>query len=89
MLKRDERADPNSCWNRAKEGEMLFVLLERDVATPAAIAEWIKERIRLKKNKRRDRQLLNAGMIRVYIMRSLMKKASDSRKNPVQSKIKR
>lgn len=60
MRKRDELSDPTSCMNRAKDYEWTFVLLGRDVAAPAAVAAWIKERIRLGKNKPTDSQILEA-----------------------------
>ncbi len=60
MLKRDERADIHSCWNRAKDTEYVFVLLERDLATAATIRFWCEERIRLGKNKSDDAQIVGA-----------------------------
>jgi hypothetical protein len=45
---------------KARDDEMTFVLLERDVAAPATIRFWIKERIRLGKNQPDDDQLLEA-----------------------------
>jgi hypothetical protein len=60
MLKRDELAKPGSCWNRAKDDELTFVLLGRDAAAPAAIRAWIDERIRLGKNDAWDAQIRSA-----------------------------
>jgi phage protein D len=57
MLKREELADPNSCLNRAKDDELIFVLLGRDTAASVALRAWIEERIRLGKNTREDRQI--------------------------------
>jgi hypothetical protein len=51
MTKKEEFANPASCLNKASENEMLFVLLERDPAAPAAIRAWVEERIRLGKNR--------------------------------------
>lgn len=48
MIKSEELANPNSCLNKARNNEMLFVLLARDPAAPAAIRAWIAERKRLK-----------------------------------------
>lgn len=42
---------------------MLFVLLERDTAAPAAIRAWIKERIKLGKNQRGDAQIIEAEAV--------------------------
>lgn len=61
MLKCDEASNPNSCWNKAKDDEMIFVLLGRDVASPAAILAWIHERIRHHKNKPEDEQIMEAS----------------------------
>jgi hypothetical protein len=44
MLRKEELSDPNSCLNRAKDNEMVFVLLERDPAAPVAIRAWIDAR---------------------------------------------
>jgi hypothetical protein len=60
MIKREELANLSSCMNRAHDDEMMFVLLGRDVAAPAAIWAWIEERIRLGKNKPDDEQLREA-----------------------------
>jgi hypothetical protein len=60
MIKRDEIDDSNSCLNRARDGERLFVLLSRDPAAPVAIRAWIAERIRLGKNVPGDEQIREA-----------------------------
>jgi len=60
MKKFNEREVPNSCWNKAKDDEMLFVLLERDPAAPYAIRAWIERRIELGMNHANDEQILNA-----------------------------
>lgn len=60
MRKREEVANPSSCLNRAREDEMIFVLLGRDVATPAAIRMWFHERLRLGKNRCGDAQMIEA-----------------------------
>jgi hypothetical protein len=60
MLKAEELRNPNSCLNKALDGEMIFVLLERDAATPATIRFWAQERIRLGKNLATDEQIIHA-----------------------------
>lgn len=55
-----ERKCLESCLNRARIDEMVFVLLGRDVAAPVAIRAWIAERIRLGKNAPDDAQILEA-----------------------------
>jgi len=60
MRRNDELARIDSCINRAKSDEMLFVLLSRDPAAPVAIRAWIGERLRLGKNSRDDMQIIEA-----------------------------
>ena len=60
MIKSQELSDQNSCMSRARDDEMTFVLLGRDVAAPAAIRAWGDERIRLKKNVDGDPQIKEA-----------------------------
>lgn len=62
MLKKDELANPESCLNKAKNDERIFVLLARDAAAPHAINAWVNERIRLGKNKWADEQIQEAIM---------------------------
>lgn len=56
MKKIDELNEPTSCWNKAADDEPLFVLRGIDVAAPAVVAAWIKERKRLGKNIEGDDQ---------------------------------
>jgi len=60
MIKRDEIEHTESCFNKAHDGERLFVLLARDPAAPVAIRAWVAERIRLGKNGPDDAQILEA-----------------------------
>lgn len=60
MLKREELTNSTSTLNKAGDGEMLFILLGRDPAAPAAIRAWVEERIRLGKNELRDQQIMTA-----------------------------
>ena len=60
MIKRDEIEYSESCFNKARDNERLFVLLARDVAAPAAIRAWVAERIRLDKNTAADPQIVEA-----------------------------
>lgn len=65
MLKRDELALPDSCLNKARDDELVFVLLERDQAAPAAIRAWIARRIELGKERPGDPKLESAlAMVR-------------------------
>lgn len=60
MLKRDELADPGSCWNKARDDERLFVLLERDEASADTIRFWARRRVALGKNVPSDDQIVSA-----------------------------
>lgn len=60
MTKLEELSNPDSCFNRARYPELIFVLLERDAAAPVAIRAWAEERVRLGKNKPEDRQIREA-----------------------------
>lgn len=60
MRKRDELFFPDSCLNKARDDEILFVILGRDEAFPGTVREWIKQRIELGLNKPGDAKLLEA-----------------------------
>lgn len=60
MRKQQELTDPASCMSRARDNEMTFVLLGRDIAAPAAVRAWIEARIRMGKNKPDDAQITEA-----------------------------
>jgi hypothetical protein len=60
MLKREEAAEPNSCWNKARSDEPLFVLLARDVAAAETMRFWAARRVELGKNKLDDPQIVSA-----------------------------
>lgn len=60
MIKRDEIENTESCLNKARADERLFVLLARDPAAPVAIRAWVAERVRLGKNTPIDGQIVEA-----------------------------
>lgn len=60
MTKRSELKEPSSCFNKAHELELMFVLLERDPAMPDTIRDWVRRRISLGKNVKGDAQTLEA-----------------------------
>lgn len=60
MIKRDELEYPESCFNKARDNERLFVILARDAAAPVAIRAWVAERLRLDKNSASDPQIVEA-----------------------------
>lgn len=63
MRKHEEISNPNSCFNKASDQELLFVLLERDKAAPATIRFWAEERIRRGLNSINDEQITRALQI--------------------------
>lgn len=60
MIKRDEMEYSESCLNKARSDERLFVVLARDPAAPIAIRAWVVERIRIGKNVSEDAQIVEA-----------------------------
>lgn len=60
MRKTEELTNPRSCMSRARDDEMTFVLLGRDVAAPATIRFWVEQRILAGKNDKNDPQIVEA-----------------------------
>lgn len=60
MRKLDELILPDSCFNKAADDDLLFVLIQKDPAAPATIRFWIEERIRLGLNAQGDAKLASA-----------------------------
>lgn len=67
MIKMKEISEKDSCWNKANGFDMVFVLIEKDLAAADTIRFWIKKRIELGKNKIGDAQLLEAEACAKYI----------------------
>lgn len=68
MIKRDELTDPNSCTNRAREDEALFVLRGHDVTSAATVQHWINRRIEIGKNKWEDQQIAGADELTITLI---------------------
>lgn len=77
MRKRDELTDPTSCLNRAREDELVFTILGRDAAAPAAIRAWVGERLRLGKNMAEDWQIRDALLCAAVMEREQAEAARD------------
>lgn len=60
MRKRDELTDPNSCLSKARDDEMIFVLLAHDEDAPDTIRDWVARRIRRGKNQPGDAKMQEA-----------------------------
>lgn len=60
MKKIDEILRKDSCLNKARPNEFIFVLLERDLAATHAVLEWVSKRIELCLNNPQDKQILEA-----------------------------
>lgn len=65
MIKKDEASKSNSCFNRAKDDEPVFVILARDVTAPYVINSWINRRLATGKNKSKDKQIREARELAV------------------------
>ncbi len=61
MIKSEELSNPNSCLNKAKDDEILFVLLDRDLAFADTVRYWIEKRIQFGLNKREDLKMIEAA----------------------------
>lgn len=59
-MKYQELANPNSCLNKAKDDEWLFVLLGRDLSAPVAVRAWIEDRVKRHLNTRDDAKIREA-----------------------------
>lgn len=60
MRREQELSNPESCLNKARDNEWVFVLLGRDLAAVETIRFWCGERIRLGKNQWDDNQIIEA-----------------------------
>lgn len=60
MRKHEELSNPDSCLNKARDDEMLFVLLGRDESAAFAVRAWILDRIARGKNKPGDPKIMEA-----------------------------
>lgn len=63
MRKKDEVADPNSCLNKAKDDDILFVLKDTDQAMVDTVLYWIKRRIELGLNQQGDAKMTEAAQL--------------------------
>ena len=60
MTKAEELADPNSCWNRAKDDQQVFVLVDHDPAFSGGIFLWAMLRIMYGCNEMTDAKVQTA-----------------------------
>lgn len=67
MIKSKEASDPKSCWNKATDNQLVFVLHDGDPAMIGTIRAWINERVRLGINKRDDPKILEAQKVIVAL----------------------
>lgn len=54
MIRAVEASNDASCFNRALNHEMVFVLLARDKSAPVAVRAWANDRVRTGKNNVED-----------------------------------
>lgn len=60
MTKQENIYRQDSCWNKARDNEPIFILLGRDPVSSGVIRAWIHQRIAGKKNRAIDPQIMNA-----------------------------
>lgn len=70
MRKCDELSDPESCLNKARDDELLFVLLERDPSAAGTILWWCDERIRCGLNREGDSKIEDARLLAAAILQN-------------------
>ena len=63
MLKIDEANMPDSCWNKTKDDEYVFILRERDPQFAAIVMEWARQRVEHGQNKEHDAKIVEARKI--------------------------
>lgn len=69
MLKLQEANRPDSCWNKAQDDEIVFVLRSRDKAMAATIRGWAEMRVKLGLNAENDPKILEALAIAAVVDR--------------------
>jgi hypothetical protein len=60
LRSQQEKNEPQSCLNKARPEEYIFVLLARDKAAPHAIRQWCSMRILLGLNDLKDEKIQTA-----------------------------
>lgn len=45
MTKKENIEDPNSCWNTSKDGDIIFILKQKDKSAPETIRFWAGNRV--------------------------------------------
>jgi hypothetical protein len=75
MRKKRELKDPNSCLNKARKNERLFVLLERDKAFIETVRFWANKRLELGLNLPTDDQIKSALKLALKVEKAQAKKA--------------
>jgi hypothetical protein len=79
MKKFQERLQSDSCWNKAKDEEYVFVLLERDATMASTIEYWCTMRVDMGLNTWEDEKIVSA-MDLVNYLRG--KQSGQARNNP-------
>lgn len=63
MTKKENIDNLNSCWNTSKNGDIIFILKQKDKAGPATIRDWVARRVGMGLNSITDPQLQDAMRI--------------------------
>lgn len=60
MTKQENIDNPNSCWNKARSDELVFILREKDKTMGKTIRFWAAERVKDGLNKSTDAKIVQA-----------------------------
>jgi hypothetical protein len=60
MKKEDELRNPKSCFNKANNDELMFILLERDPTIISTVLHWINTRVEMGLNTMEDDKIKEA-----------------------------
>lgn len=85
MTKKELLSDPNSCLNRARDDEPLFVLRANDELAPVLIMEWVSRYLELKGAGITDtqhRKAREANYLLVAMHKWRLKNASQEPRDP-------
>jgi len=85
MKKIDEIRDPNSCLNKAKDDEPVFVLLARDKAAEMTVRYWMMVRTFLKIDEKCDAKQSEAWDCATAMKEWREKWLQDTTKQPLEA----
>ena len=69
MTKRENIDNPDSCWNKAKDDDIVFILKDTDETMAATIRFWMGERLRMGLNILTDSKIIQANKEQLDVTR--------------------